>query len=306
MNLKEVENISNTYKKSIISELRKVKITESLKNKKVEILWNLAFRDNNSDSKIPVRCLVDGEYSIYFTSHLARGIICCDHCLTNKHSELFHAKGFKYLTKTSVEGVGINLGECLKCKTVVKVTTGNLHGKYNVICPTCDHKRITDVLALKQCEYVSTKLVNYIQRITYKNINGDLFENSQSNILRGNFTSGGSHWKQQHSLYLITCKFNDVFYFKIGTANNPNQRLSILKLLGETSVITLEKFDTRYAASKQEKHLHKLFKCSNLDKEVAKLFTTGYSKLGKKAGITEWFTEDILPELKQIYKLKDN
>jgi predicted GIY-YIG superfamily endonuclease len=305
MNLNEVNVIVNKHTKSLISDSRKEKIITRLKNKQVEILWDLAFK-SNSDSKIPVKCLIDGEYSIYYTNHLVRGVISCDYCLIAKYKDLFLNKGFKYTDKFAIKGVTHVRGNCLKCNNSVTAKTLNLFGKYAIICQNCEHKKITDSLETKNCEYISEKLVNYIRRITYKNVSGELFENSQTTILRGNFTSGGSHWKQQHSLYLITCKFNDVFYFKIGTANNPNQRLSILKLLGETSVITLEKFDTRYAASKQEKHLHKLFKCSNLDKEVAKLFTTGYSKLGKKAGITEWFTEDILPELKQIYKLKDN
>ena len=305
MNLDEVKNIVCNYPKSIIGELRKQKIDETLKGRQLKIMWDLAFH-LKGDSRVPVKCLLDNEYSIYCSSNLVKGNISCDHCLTNKYRELFSDKGFNYLDKFVVKGVVNVVGECFKCKNVVTARSGNLHGKYAIVCQTCEHKRITDALAVKNCEYVSEKLVKHIRRITYKNKDGELLENSQSNILRGSFTSGGSHWKQLHSLYLIKCSFNNEVYFKIGTANSPNQRLSVLKLLGETSVVTLEQFDTRYAASKQEKYLHKLFGKFNLNKELAGTFTDGLSKLGKKAGITEWFSKDILPELEEIYNIKDN
>ena len=303
MNLDEVKNIVCNYPKSIIGELRKQKIDETLKGRQLKIMWDLAFH-LKGDSRVPVKCLLDNEYSIYCSSNLVKGNISCDHCLTNKYRELFSDKGFNYLDKFVVKGVVNVVGECFKCKNVVTARSGNLHGKYAIVCQTCEHKRITDALAVKNCEYVSERLVKYIRRITYKNKDGELLENSQSTILRGSFTSGGSHWKQLHSLYLIKCSFNNEVYFKIGTANSPNQRLSVLKLLGETSVVTLEQFDTRYAASKQEKYLHKLFGKFNLNKELAGTFTDGLSKLGKKAGITEWFSKDILPELEEIYNIK--
>lgn len=304
MNLNEVNVIVNKHTKSVISDSRKEKINAKLKDKQVEVLWDLAFKFN-SDSKIPVKCLVDNEYSIYCTSHLVRGVISCDYCLTAKYKRLLLDKGFKYVDKFATKGITHVKGNCVKCNSSVTAKTLNLFGKYAIICQVCEHKKITDSLKVKNCEYVSEKLVNYIRRITYKNVDGELFENSQTSILRGSFTSGGSHWKQLHSLYLIECYFDNKVYFKIGTANNPNQRLSVLKLLGESSVITLEKFNTRYDASKQEKYLHKLFKQFSLSKEEAGLFTSGISKRGKKAGVTEWFTEDVLPELKQIYEIKD-
>lgn len=303
MNLNEVETIVCSNPKSIIGDSRKQKIELALKDRQLEVLWEMAFHFKG-DSKVPVKCLLDNEYSIYCTTNLVKGNISCDYCLTNKYRELFADKGFKYLNKFAVKGVTHVNGECFKCKSVVTARSLNLYSKYAIVCQTCEQNKLTAALKTKNCEYVSQRFVNYIRRITYKNKDGELFENSQTSVLRKSFTSGGSHWKQRHSLYLIECKFDNKTYFKIGTANNPEQRLVVLKLLGEVSVITLECFDTRYAASKQEKYLHKLFKCSNLDKEMAKLFTTGYSKLGKKAGITEWFTEDILPELKQIYNIK--
>jgi len=301
MNIDEINQIVNLHQKSIVGEDRKIRINESLKNKQIEILWDLAFR-SHSDSRVPVKCLIDNEYSTYSTTNLVKGNISCDHCLTNKYRKLFLDKGFKYLHKAPTKGITYVTGECLTCKTNTVAASLNLFSKYNITCSFCEHKRITDALEVKGCEYVSEKFVKYIRRITYKNTEGELFENSQSSIVRGSFTSGGSHWKQRHYLYLIVCNYNDETYFKIGTANNPESRLKNLNLLGDTLVTTLESFDTRYDASKQEKHLHRIFKKFNLDKTVAELFTTGLSKLGKKAGVTEWFSKDILPELQELYK----
>lgn len=304
MNISEVELIVNSSRKTLIGIERRNKISESLKDKQIEVMWDLSF-DSKGDSKVPVKCLLDNEYTIHNIGNLVRGNFTCIYCFTDKYRKLFSDKGFKYLHKSTVNGTIYVTGECFKCLSNTTIARSNLLSRYKVTCQTCEHKRIIDALLIKDCEYVSERLVKFLKRVTYKNSKGEIFENGYSNILRGNFTNGGSHWDQRHSLYLISCKFNGDIYYKIGTANDPKNRLSILKLLGESSVTTLEVFETRYAADQQESYLHRLFNNFNLDKNFTAEFTTGLSKTGKKAGVTEWFSKDILPELEEIYKLKD-
>lgn len=241
----------------------------------------------------------------------------CEVCHVNGYKRLASAIDFTYLSKTSSRGRGTRVElKCNKDDSIMQVSCGELHNG-QVRCRTCLETNYKSHLALKDCTFISveSKPVNGKQktRITYANKDGDVFEATSGNVINGKFTTSlKSCWYQNHEVYLIVNKYQSETYCKIGTANNSKTRLKNLKLLGDTSVFVLQKFDDRFKADTLESDLHSEFKDFKLPEEVASLFSNAVKSLHnvegvkytRKDGISEWFTSDVIPVLFERYGLK--
>jgi hypothetical protein len=247
--------------------------------------------------------------------------IKCITCQENEYSKLASNIGFKYLSKCSLRGKGtFTKLICNTCSDTNTVPVSQLYSQY-VGCKLCNINEYKTHLKEKDCTLISveTKVHGGIKkcRVTYSNSSGDVFEATSGNILHGKFTNTlKSSWYQKHCTYLITNIFNGTKYCKIGTANNAESRLVGLGLIGESSVVILASFDSRFDADDLETKLHSEFKNYELNKDIASQFTTSTkitkdcngNKYTRLEGITEWFTSEVEQILldRYINKIKEN
>lgn len=305
MNNKEMLDAIASYRKVEISPERQCRINSEIP-KQFSVLWELAY-SAGSDSKVPVRCNVDGDITLRHTSSI-RSDMLCDKCLDAKYAKVADSHGFDFLV-TRRSCASFTLLKCRKDGNIIKVGISNLLRQVTLGCTICRENAVKSALAIKNCNYVKSETVNSVVQVTYTNPSGVVYVRSESGVIRGNFAVEGSHWDQCHALYVIQLKFNNKYYYKIGTANNPESRLTALRLSGESAVFSVSKFDTRHLADKEEKILHRLYKEFRLNKDVPSTFTRGKSTVKaedgshKLSGVTEWFSSEIRPHLNARFNM---
>ena len=285
-----------------VTEERKAKIDSILAARNFAAHWDTMYKQGK-DKKVIIECLVDGEKTLRDLSHLTRNNFKCDTCLDAKYAAIVKSHGFKFIKRKAINTVVFVEVVCEKDGTILDIQCGNVLHQKNIHCPVCDQKLVTDSLEAKGCKYLSTSIRNQFKFVTYLDSNGDQRTASRSNIIRDNFASSESHWDQKHSVYLIENVYEGITYFKIGTANVPENRVKALKLIGAQKVATLKSFESRKQANELEQQLHKRFNDYRLPKQLAEVFTRGLSK-GVKSGITEWFSKEAGEILKQELNIK--
>lgn len=302
MNLNDIKEIVAGNPTTFISEDRKIKAEEKSPDS-VKILWDYAYRSGN-DAKVAVQCKLDGDIQFRCISDLMKGSYRCRVCLSSKYKTIAINAGFEFIAFVPDSKASFIIIRCPKDGNMIKVRTANLLNQKNLHCSQCRLNACIANLHKFNCKYVNSYHDHrHVLYVEYMDTEGNKRSASEPAIVKGNFAKSKSHWQQKHFLYLITNKTGNGLFYKIGTANNPDNRLSDLKLIGLSTVQILGVFSSRHEADLVEKKLHVQFSAFNLNKEIPTLFTAGMSKIGKPMGITEWFSDAIYPEIKEMYNL---
>ena len=286
----------------MISKERMLKVEASLKDNdtKVEVLWDQQEKAGN-DYKVPVKCLHDDLVEFRAVSTLMKGKFFCQQCAIRKYSEKLKQFDFSFIDLLPSEEKQSRkvLFACNKCNFERSLSVGNVLNSKSLSCDNCRKIKVKNNLQEKSCSFIRSYLDEKgFCRVVYEDKTGQQKEVYESNILRGIFSPANSHWDQAHHLYIFISNDDNRPFIKIGTANEPKKRLRDLKLDFNCNIISC-KFETRYAATKVEKNLHKLFVDFSISKSLAESFTEGLSKPTKsgkriRQGCTEWFTKDCL------------
>ena len=285
-----------------VTEERKAKIDSILATRNFVAHWDKLYKQGR-DKRVIIECLVDGEKTLRDLSHLSRNNFKCDVCLDAKYAAIVKSHGFIFIKRKAVNTVVFVEAMCSKDGNVIDITCGNVLHQRNIHCPVCEQKLVTDSLESKGCKFLSTSIKNNASFVTYLDSTGKQRTASRGNMTRGSFAGSASHWDQKHSVYLIENTYEGVTYFKIGTANIPENRVKALKLIGTQKVATLKSFDNRKQANELEQQLHKRFNEYRLPKQVAEAFTKERAK-GIRSGTTEWFSKEAGEILKQELNIK--
>lgn len=280
-----------------ISEDRKQRVQSKIGHL-VEVLWETAYYCNN-DYKVSVRCLIDGDIQVRFVSDLNKGCYRCRECLKSKYKKIAENNNLELLSVIFDKSGSFCILRCMNDGEFLKVKTTNILHQKKLHCQECRIRIVRDKLKFNGCTYIRSYTENKrLAFVNYLSTDGKTRSSSEQNILKESFAKTESHWDQPHKVYLITNLFDGKCYAKIGTANNPVNRLKNLKLVGESNVEIIKEFKSRHDADKFEKALHRKFNEFRLQAEVASEFTTGMSKVGVKMGITEWFSSDVIDIIK--------
>lgn len=281
-----------------ISEERKQRVQAKIGHL-VEVMWETAIYCT-SDYKVSVRCLIDGDIQVRYVSDLNKGCYRCRECLKSKYKSIAESNNFELLSVIFDKAGSFCILRCKYDGEFLKVKTTNILHQKKLHCQECRVRDVIDKLTLNSCHYVRSFTENKrLAFVEYLSMDGKLRVCSEQNALKESFAKVESHWDQPHNVYIIVNKVGNDTYVKIGTANNPANRLKSLKLTGACSVYTIENFSTRHAADRFEKELHQRFKEFRISKELASTFTNGMSKVGVKMGITEWFSSEVLDIVKE-------
>lgn len=281
-----------------ISEDRKQRVQKKIGHL-VDVLWDTAICYGN-DYRVSVKCLIDGDIQVRYVSDLNKGSYRCRECLKSKYRQIAETNNFELMSVVVDKEGSFCILRCNRDGEFLKVKTTNILHQKKLHCQECRIRTIRNILRENGCRYISSYTENKaVAFVNYLSIDGKVRSNSEQNILKESFAKTESHWDQPHKVYLITNVINGECFAKIGTANNPEKRLKSLKLIGNYTVDVIKDFESRHAADKFEKSLHRRFNQFRLQPELASEFTTGMSKVGVKMGITEWFSCDVIGLIKE-------
>lgn len=283
-----------------LERIHKVETALKDNNTAVRILWDQQERVGK-DYQVPVQCIHDGFTEVRYVSTIMKGKFFCQECAIRKYSEKLSNFDFTFIELLPSEDKQSRkvLFSCNSCKFERRLSVGNILNTKSLSCDNCRKLKVKQNLADKCCTFIESFLDSRgFCRVIYKDVNGQEKEVYESNILRYNFSPSDSHWEQEHYLYVFISDNPEYPFIKIGTANRPDNRLKSLKLDFDCSIISC-KFDTRYAANKIEKEMHRIFSDFSVDKTIAEGFTKGLSKPTKagkriRQGCTEWFRKECL------------
>lgn len=238
------------------------------------------FRENRQQ-KILTECKVCKTVCSSSSGHIMDGVFRCSGCLIEKQKAEMERKNLY-----ADSGQDKSFAKCLICGALRQ------NGRRGVLytsskCENCTINKYKDCLAKKKCTFVSLERNPGGKSVVYyKNSNGDDFKSFVGYVTAGEFeTSLNGHWSQHHSVYLIKLKVNeDLFIYKVGTANDPPKRAKDLKLNKKYEVFTLSSFNNRFEADRLEKEIHKEFKLFRLQPNVVEGHTDKFKSSKRSDG----------------------
>lgn len=306
----ELRTISNLYSGAYLC--RNCKLVKYLSSCKELNLTLIEKINSPKHVFLNVVCNKCNGYSQVESQRITSGVFKCEHCQVLKYKEVCDNLNLNFIGKQHDVKTKL-LTECKVCGELKTLDIANaLAGRFK--CNGCQLIKYKESIAKKNCVLIRTEMTAGVGTfIHYMNSNGDEFKASGSNVLRGWFeVSLDGSWAQPHSTYLIKLQVeNDLFIYKIGTANDPERRARSLKLNKNYEVFILDSFEDRFAADKLESELHSEFSNFRLKPEQASAHTDSNvlrkNKTGKyhrvKDGITEWFSSEVYETLKVRYNL---
>lgn len=257
---------------------------------------------------VTIKCLTDEYIRELTSSELLENNFRCDQCQISKYKDHAERSGFEFIKhklNSSKRSVLLSCKECLHFRTT---TTGDLAaGKLK--CVMCNINKYSEYLKEKKCTYVEHNHKKGQVFVKYLNEFGVVFEVSSGNLFRKKFAiTKETHWNQKHGVYCIKAEYEGNIYCKIGTANDPKQRVKDLKLTCKSEVSTIAMFEDRYKAKELESTLHRLLSDYRLQPEVVdqvvgkaiRRKNSNGLRYEVKDGATEWFNSEVLLKLKEL------
>lgn len=271
---------------------------------------------SHAAGRIKLECAICGITNNIDSSSITRGSTpYCSSCQINRYVYACEKLKLTFIDKVQ-DGHTLLITECNLCGHKDKTHSGDiLGGRFR--CNGCLLNKYINALSKRNCTLISAEKQHKKRtQIYYQNSNGDKFKAAASNVLSGRFeVSLNGYWSHPHSVYLIKLQIEDnLFIYKIGTANNPEKRAASLNLNKRYKVFILESFDDRFGADKLESELHSEFSSFRLkseqisdytDSNVLRKYCDGkYRRV--KDGVTEWFSSEVYNVLKVRYNLFAN
>lgn len=230
----------------------------------------------------------------------------CENCRSNNMLNSLKLKNWKYIeTKRNMKHK-IQCNSCGDCKLV---STGVIMRKNNISCLTCRINKYKHYCSVKGCNFIRLDKRGDRTVVVFKTSDGDEMSTSISSLCNGRFaTSEDNHWNLPYQLYLITTKYCDTLYYKIGIAQYASNRAAELNILGTYCVEVLGKFENRWLAFNAEQHLHNVFKDKAIPRtdvyNLSSRIITRANKAEVLDGSTEWFNGLDVLEIKKEFKDK--
>jgi len=228
----------------------------------------------------------------------------CQFCEQSRLLKNVELKGWNYF------GLVDKLKHRLHCKVCDfkrDVTTGAINCDSDIICKLCRLNKYAAFCASKNCKFIRVdKEPKKAAVVVFINPKGEEMTTDLGSLSSGKFaTSEDNHWNLPYQVYIITTKYNESLYYKIGIAQYATHRAKELMISGNYCVEVLGKFRNRWLAFEAEQHLHNLFKEYSIHRKDVEPITskviTRPNKTGVLDGSTEWFKNlDILTVKKRI------
>lgn len=215
------------------------------------------------------------------SSRLTGCNVYCKTCSLANIGEIPAPIGYTIL-KQDDSGVLLSCQSCGYWKKVTHFKAINSKHK----CDNCRTIKCEEALKARACRL----LYREWRDVYYINSLGEVRTNKVSEICSGKFSQmAQSSWSNPTSVYMIVCKFDGNYFCKIGTATDPEKRLKVLKLDGDTYLHIIGRYADRYTAVKVEHDFHKILEPYKIPPRVAIQFSNNKNDGITADGVTEWF-----------------
>lgn len=255
----------------------------------ITVDFDNAFYNEFKQRVVNVTCNHDGSVSKRKLDGLYNGVFTCTVCDYKRYQDKALANGFKLLGKRHNGSNTLVKLQCPVCDEVFERASTTFFGNERYHCFNCVKIKYTKLLLLKDCVYLNHGIKNGKSMVTYINSQDEIREVASSSLTSDQWVASrtDSWWGdiRKTFVYKFTFKINDNYlglengeYFKIGSSNYPERRLTDLDLnlpvCIEILACAMNSKDIRIT----EKTIRDYYIEYKLPKEIPQIFTKGLSK----------------------------
>lgn len=156
--LEILRHIEGKYRITMRMDVESISRTnENLKSKGFNILvmYEFAFRENGTSTRIPCICLDDGYISYYQSTHILNGKIRCEGCRVESYKSNSEKIGFNYVSHRAEPNTCFVTISCNKDGTKKEVTSSEIFSGNNISCLTCTTNKYKELALTCGFEYMS-------------------------------------------------------------------------------------------------------------------------------------------------------
>lgn len=279
--------IEGKYRVSMRLDVESVsRTTESLKSKGFNtlVMYEFAFRENGTSTRIPCICLDDGHVSYYQSTHILNGKIRCEGCRLKRYKDCAEHIGFTYVSHRSEPNNCFVTISCNKDNTRKEVTSSELL-ENKISCTTCTKKKYKELALSCGFEYVAHHINSSRKHILLRCPDDGYFKTISSSDLHGTKAKCPVCNVNKYKEYLATknCTYVD---------HKPNKvtvNITYLNEFGDSFEVNCGNlFRNKFAVTK-ETHWNQKHSVYCIEANDG---TTGYIKIGT-ANIPEQRLKDI-------------